>query len=99
MTAAMVPRKVATIVGAMIAVGFGDPAAARTPIIEAGTNCTPAVVTAISVTIAFEAVSLSGLSVWSSSIALIPSGVAALLRPSMLAASASTIAPAAGCSA
>jgi hypothetical protein len=48
------------------------------------------------VTIGLVAASLSGLRVWSSSIALMPSGVAALLRPSMLAAIASTIAPAAG---
>src|SRR5919107_1961360 len=96
MTAATVPADVARIVGAMIAVGLADPAAASTPIIDAGISCTPPVVMAISVTAAFEAVSLSGFSVWISSIALMPSGVAALFSPSMFAASARTIAPAAG---
>ena len=42
----------------------------------------------MNVTMHCVAVSLSGLSACSSSIALMPSGVAALLRPSMLAASA-----------
>src|SRR5262245_10977022 len=82
----------------MITVGLVEPAAASTPIIVAGISCTPDVVTAMNVTIAFVAVSLSGLMACNSSIALMPSGVAALLRPSMLAASATTSAPAAGCS-
>ena len=54
---------------------------------------------AMNVTIGLVAVSLSPFSSWSSSIALIPSGVAALLSPSTLAAMATTIAPAAGWSA
>ena len=87
---------VATSVGAMMAVGLVEPAAASTPIIDAGISCTPEVVTAMNVTIGLVAVSLSGFSVWSSSIALMPSGVAALFSPSMFAASASTMAPAAG---
>src|SRR5437868_5024197 len=89
---------VAATVGAMIAVGTVDPAAASTPIIVAGTSCTPEVVTAMNVTIALVATSLSGFNVCSSSIALIPRGVAALLSPSTLAARARTTAPAAGCS-
>src|SRR5687767_8427588 len=97
MTAATVPKKVAMSVGAMIAVGLVEPAAARTPIIDAGISCTPVVVIAMNVTIGLLAVVLSGLSACNSSIALMPSGVAALLRPSMLAAVARTIAPAAGC--
>jgi len=80
----------------MMAVGSCDPAAASTPIIVAGMSCTPEVVIARNVTIGLVAASLSGFSAWSSSIALIPSGVAALLRPSMFAAIATTIAPAAG---
>ena len=80
----------------MIAVGCCEPAAASTPIIVAGMSCTPDVVMAMNVTIGLVAVSLSGLSVCSSSIALMPSGVAALLRPSMFAAMATTIAPSAG---
>ena len=72
MTAATVPAKVATSDGAMIAVGLSEPAAARTPIIVAGMSWTPEVVTAMNVTMALVAVSLSGLSVCSSSIALMP---------------------------
>ena len=80
----------------MITVGVSEPAAASTPIIVAGMSWTQEVVTAVNITMALVAVSLSGLSVWSSSMALMLSGVAALLRPSMLAARATTIAPAAG---
>ena len=44
---AAVPMRVATSVGPMVAVGFVEPAAARTPIIDAGISWTPAVITAI----------------------------------------------------
>ena len=50
----------------------------------------------MNVTIGFDAVSLSGFSVCSSSIALMPSGVAALVRPSMFAETLMIIAPMAG---
>ena len=96
MIADSVPMNVATRPGAMMAVGFCEPAAARMPIIVEGISCTPEVVMAMNVTIGLVAVSLSPFSSWSSSIALIPSGVAALLRPSTFAAMATTIAPAAG---
>ena len=81
----------------MIAVGDTAPAAASTPIIVAGMSCTPDVVMAMNVTCALLAESLSVLSVCRSSMALMPSGVAALFRPSTLAATASTREPAAGC--
>ena len=96
MTADTVPTKVATSPGAMIAVGLTEPAAARTPIIVDGISCTPEVVMAMNVTIGLLAVSLSPFSSCSSSIALIPNGVAALFSPSMLAAIATTMAPEAG---
>ena len=48
-----------------------DPAAESTPIIVAGISCTPEVLSAMMVTIGFDAVSFSGLSDCSSSIALI----------------------------
>ena len=51
-----------------------------------GITCTLAVVISMELTCALLAVSLSGLSVWSSSIALMPSGVAASPRPCRLAA-------------
>src|SRR5262245_51331895 len=82
----------------MMAVGFVEPAAANTPIIVAGMSWTPEVVNARNVTMGFVAVSLSSLSACISSMALMPRGVAALFRPSTLAAMATTIAPAAGCS-
>src|SRR5207249_3542235 len=81
-TAATAPHNVAISVVGMIAVGAIAPAAASTPMIVVGMNWIPAVFRTMNVTIGFDAVSLSGFSVCSSSIALMPRGVAALLRPS-----------------
>ena len=58
-TAATAPQSVAINVVGMIAVGACAPAAARTPMIVVGMNCTPAVLSTMNVTIGFEAVSLS----------------------------------------
>src|SRR5436190_9906682 len=95
-TAAIAPQSVATSVVGMIAVGAFDPAVASTPMMVAGMNWIPAVLSAMKVTMAFDAVSLTGLSSCSSSIALMPSGVAALDSPSMFAAMFMIIAPMAG---
>jgi hypothetical protein len=64
-----------------------------------GTSWTLAVFTASSITIGSVAVSSLGFSFWSSSIALIPNGVAALPSPKMLAVMFSAIIPSAGWSA
>ena len=61
-----------------------------------GTSCMLAVLIASSITIELVAVSLVGLSFCSSSIALMPNGVAALPRPKTLAAMLSAIIPSAG---
>src|SRR5207253_7040664 len=98
-TAAIAPQKVATMVVEMIAVGFFDPDAASTAMMVAGMNWIPAVFKVMKVTMAFDAVSFCGLISCSSSIALMPSGVAAFERPSMFAAMFMIIAPMAGWSA
>ena len=81
----------------MICVGFFAPAAARIATVVAGINCTEAVLIARKVHIALLAVPGRGLSFSRSCIARSPSGVAALLRPSMFAAMFMTIVPIAGC--
>ena len=55
-----------------------------------------AVLIASSMTMGLVAVSLEGFSFWSSSIALIPNGVAALPSPNTFAARLSAIMPSAG---
>src|SRR5512143_2098940 len=76
---------VATITGPMISVGFEAPAAARIAITVAGMSWTLLVLMTRKVHMASVAVPSFLLSLLSSSIALRPSGVAALARPSMLA--------------
>src|SRR3990170_3063900 len=66
----------------MIIPGFTDPAAARTAMAVAGMRMSPAVLIVRNVHIAFVAVPAFGFSLFSSSIALRPNGVAALLSPS-----------------
>jgi hypothetical protein len=85
-------------VGTKIPVASSDPAAARSPMTPEGRTASPAVLMARNNTIAFVAVPFSPLSLSSSSIALMPKGVAALPRPSMLLAMFMIIALIAGCS-
>ena len=61
-----------------------------------GTSCTPAVLMARSMTIELVAVSSEGLSFCSSSMALMPKGVAALPSPKTVAVRLSAIIPSAG---
>ncbi len=61
-----------------------------------GTSCTLAVFSASSITIELVAVSLTGFSFCSSSIALMPIGVAAFPSPSTLADMLRTMSPRAG---
>src|SRR6185436_8925956 len=82
----------------IIAVGLFDPLAAITATAVAGISCTELVLMARKVHIALVAVPGWGLSCSRSFMARKPNGVAALLRPSMLAAMFMTIDPIAGCS-
>ena len=81
----------------MICVGFFAPAAARIATVVAGINCTELVLIARNVHIALLAVPGRGFSFSRSCMARRPSGVAALLSPSMFAAMFITIEPIAGC--
>src|SRR5439155_3452273 len=78
--------------GRMIPAGSLECAEARSAITVVGTSCNDAVLMARNNTCALVAVPGVGFSLSSSSIALIPNGVAALPRPSMLAAMLSSIA-------
>ena len=83
----------------IMAVGCTDPAAARMATALAGMSCTELVFSARKVHIALVAVPGRGFSFSRSCMARNPSGVAALARPSMLAAMFMIIDPMAGCSA
>src|SRR5665213_461480 len=89
---------VATIEVPIMAVGLFPPAAARMAIAVTGISWMEAVLTVKKVHIALVAVPGIGLSFCKSAMARRPSGVAALRRPSMLAAIFMTIEPIAGCS-
>ena len=78
--------------------GERAPCTARMLIAVVGTNCRLAVFTARKVTIELLATVGRGLSFCKRAIARRPSGVAALLRPSIFADMFNTIAPIAGCS-
>src|SRR5258707_4422147 len=91
-------HRVASSAVPTIAVGLVDPEAARIAIAVAGINCTELVLIARKVHIALVATPGLGLSVSRSRIARRPRGVAALPRPSILAAMFINMAPMAGCS-
>lgn len=81
----------------MISEGFFEPAAALMDITVAGINCTHAEFITRNMTIEFVALVFLSFSFWSSSIALMPKGVAAFDSPSILEAIFMTIALIAGC--
>ena len=83
-------------VGKKIPLASADPRAARIPMMPDGKMARPAVLMARNSTIALVAVPIRLLYLFSSSIALIPNGVAALPRPRMLAEMFRTIALMAG---
>ena len=82
-----------------MAAGFAAPAATRTPRTPVGSSARCVVLIARNRHIAFVAVPLRGLILSSSSMALMPMGVAALARPKALAAKFRIIADIAGWSA
>src|SRR5207302_1370335 len=90
-------EKVAPRQGRMIPAGSVEWAAARSAITVVGTSCNAAVLMARKSTCALVAVPGVGFNFSSSSMALMPKGVAAFPRPSMLAAMFSSIAEMAGC--
>src|SRR5205823_5115264 len=83
--------------GRMIPAGSLECAEARSAITVVGTSCSEAVLMARNNTCALVAVPGAGFSFSSSSIALIPNGVAALPSPIMFAAMFSSMAEMAGC--
>src|SRR5439155_8312079 len=89
---------VATNAVPTIADGFREPAAASTAMAVMGINWTEPVLIARKVHIALVAVPGDGFSDSRSFMARRPRGVAALTRPSILAAMFNTIEPMAGCS-
>ena len=97
--ATIMDMSVAKIVVGTIPAGSSEPAVARNATTLVGSNVSPAVLMARNSTIALEAVPLTGFSLFSSSMALMPKGVAALPSPSRLADMFMIIAPIAGCSA
>ena len=90
---------VANSVVGMIPAGSAEPAAARSAITPVGSRVTLEVLIARNRTMALVAVPLAALSDSSSCMARMPNGVAALPRPSTLAAMLRIIAPIAGWSA
>ena len=86
MTPASVEKKVANRMGMKISVGCAAPSWARYTIIEIGISVSPLVFSTRNMIIGFEAVSFFVFSSCSCSIAFRPRGVAALSKPSMLAA-------------
>ena len=80
----------------MMEVGFAAPAAERMPTVVAGMSWIELVLIARNVHMAFEATPGRGFSFSRSCMARRPSGVAALARPSILAAMFITIEPIAG---
>ncbi len=86
----------AKIVVPIISAGLADCILARTAMIVMGTRVILPVLSAKNIIIELEAVSFCALSDCNSSIALMPRGVAALLKPSQLADRLRTIAPMAG---
>ena len=97
MRAAAVEHVVAMSVVMRMSAGFADPVRPLMAITVVGTTVMLEVVIASNVHIASLAVSFLGLSFWSSSIALMPSGVDALPSPSMLELMASDMYESAGC--
>src|SRR5688572_31532906 len=95
---AIVEQIVAMMAVPTMADGFLEPATARMPTAVAGMSWMELVLMARNVHIAFVARPGRGLSVSKSFIARIPIGVAALLRPRMLAAMFINMEPMAGCS-
>ena len=93
---AIVEQHVAKNAVPIIAVGFFDPAAARIATVVAGMSWIELVLMARKVHIAFEAVPGRAFSFSKSCMARSPRGVAALLRPSILAARFMTMEPIAG---
>src|SRR5207249_7924732 len=98
MIATLAAHRVASSAVPTIAVGLVEPDATRIAIAVAGINCTELVLIARNVHIAFVATPGRGFNDSRSRIARKPRGVAALPRPSMLAAIFITIDPIAGCS-
>ena len=99
MTPTIVAEPLANHVGKKMPAASADPSEARTPIIPLGSTASPAVLIARKSAIALVAVPGRLFSLSSSWIALMPNGVAALPRPSMLAEMLRIIAPMAGLSA
>src|SRR5207249_8624142 len=97
-TADRAAHAVARIEVPTMAVGLIDWFAARMAMAVTGMSCTELVLIARNMHMAFVGVPGRGLSESRSRIARRPSGVAALPRPSMLAAMFSTMEPIAGCS-
>ena len=95
-TPVIVDMLVAIRVVGKIAAGSVDPCRARSPMMPVGSRARPLVLMARNSTIAFVAVPFSALSASSSFMAFKPKGVAALPRPSALAAMFMTMAPMAG---
>src|SRR5438067_280640 len=87
---------VAKNVGMIMSVGFDEPSVRRIAITVAGTSVSAVVLIVRNMHIAFVAVPATGLSLFSSSIALSPSGVAAFESPRKFAVMFITIAPIAG---
>ena len=94
---ASVAMNVAMSMGINTSVGCAAPSCARYTMIPTGTITSPEVFSTRNIIMAFVAVSFLGFSSCSFSMALRPSGVAALSRPSMLAAMFMKMLPMAGC--
>ena len=94
---ANVEKNVASNIGTNISVGCAAPICARYTIMETGINVRPDVLSTRNIIIGFVAVSFLVLSSCNCSIALRPSGVAALSNPSILAATFMKILPVTGC--
>ena len=94
---AMVEKNVASKIGMKISVGCAAPICARYTNIEIGINVSPLVFNTRNIIIGLDAVSFFWFRSCNCSIALRPSGVAALSSPSILAAIFINIEPVTGC--
>ena len=97
MMPATVEQNVASRIGTKMSVGCAAPSCARYTMMLTGMSVRPDVLSTRNIIIGFVAVSFFGFSSCSCSIAFSPSGVAALSRPSMLAATFIKMLPVTGC--
>ena len=97
MIPARVEKKVAISIGIKISVGCAAPSWARYTMILTGISVSPDVFSTRNMIIGLLAVSFFGFSFCRPSIALSPSGVAALSRPSIFAAIFINMEPVTGC--